>query len=144
MVNVIVVSPSGVFPVSSQKEFAIATYLPRNHLVAHARMIVDAAITQAHEHYGCYCKALALKEQAHGAHSKYNVVEQEFDEQWRDMEVIDSIRDVDVCEEGAELSKEDGAMTAIEIRKASEIEQEVRDYTGLYGIYSHAAGQTSS
>jgi hypothetical protein len=92
-------------------------------------MIVDAAVTQAHEHYGCYCKLLALREQQHGAHSKYNVVEQEFDEQWKDMEIIDSIRDAEVCEKGEDLAREDGAMTPIEMRKASEIEQEVRDYT---------------
>jgi hypothetical protein len=37
-------------------------------------------------------------------------VEQEFDEQWKDMEVMDSIRDAEVCEKGEEFSREDGAM----------------------------------
>jgi hypothetical protein len=36
-VNVIVVSPSGVFPIESQKDFAVATMLKRGDLAAHAR-----------------------------------------------------------------------------------------------------------
>jgi hypothetical protein len=105
-------------------------------------MVVDAAITQAHEHYGCYCKALTWKEQAQGAHSKYNVVEQEFEEQWKDMEVIDSIRDTEVCEDKAEINREDGGVTPIEIRKASEIEQDVRDRTDqpVRALFPHPFG----
>jgi hypothetical protein len=56
--NVIVVSPSGVFPMRSQKDFAIATMLTRSDLAVHSRCVVDAAITSAFEHYGAYCKAL--------------------------------------------------------------------------------------
>jgi hypothetical protein len=59
VLNVIVVSPSGVFLRRSQKGFAVATMLPRNRLATHARFIVDAATTQAHEHYGAYCNALS-------------------------------------------------------------------------------------
>jgi hypothetical protein len=47
------------------------------------------------------------------------------------MEVADSIRDVEVIEEGKELARDDGAMTAIEMRKANEIEQEVPEAAGL-------------
>jgi hypothetical protein len=53
-INVIVVSPFGVFPLESQKDFAIATGLSRGDLAAHARFVVDAAITSAFEHYGAY------------------------------------------------------------------------------------------
>jgi hypothetical protein len=61
-VNVIVVSPSGVFPIESQKDFAIAAHLKRGDLAAHARFVVDAAITSAFGHYGAYCKAMGYKE----------------------------------------------------------------------------------
>jgi hypothetical protein len=74
--NVIVVSPSGVFPMRSQKDFAIPTLLPRNRLAAHTRFVVDAAITSAHKHYGAYCTALAMKEKVQGAHPRYDTVEQ--------------------------------------------------------------------
>jgi hypothetical protein len=47
--NIIVVSPSGFFFRQSQKDFAVATMLPRNRLAAHACFIVDASITQSHE-----------------------------------------------------------------------------------------------
>jgi hypothetical protein len=57
----------------SQKDFAIATMLPRNRLAAHASFLVDAAVTKAHEHYGAYCKALVMRENVQGAHSKYNL-----------------------------------------------------------------------
>jgi hypothetical protein len=49
-VNVIVVSPSGVFPIEWQKDFAVATMLKRGDLAAHARFVVDAAVTSAFEH----------------------------------------------------------------------------------------------
>jgi hypothetical protein len=111
--NAIVVSRSCVFLPRSQKDFAIATMLPRNRLAAHARMVVDAAITQAHEHYGIYWKALSMSERVNGAHSKYNIVEQEFAEEARDTEVFDSIRDVEV------LALEDGALTNVEVRRWS-------------------------
>jgi hypothetical protein len=51
------------------------------------------------------------------------------------MEIVDSIRDVDVVEvpeEGKEIIvQEESAMSAIEVRRASEIEQNVREQTGL-------------
>jgi hypothetical protein len=60
--NIIVVSRSGVFLPASQRDFAIATMLPRGRLAAHQRMVVDAPITNAHEHYGCYCRALGFRD----------------------------------------------------------------------------------
>jgi hypothetical protein len=49
--------------------------LKRGRLAAHARFVVDAAITQAHEHYGVYCKAMALGDMTKGIAAKYSVVE---------------------------------------------------------------------
>jgi hypothetical protein len=129
--NIIVVSPSGVFPMQSQKDFAIATMLPRNRLAAHARCVVDATIYNAYEHYGAYCKPLALKESVKGATAKYTVVGEEFKEELEHMEVVDSIRDVDVSMDVEALAYEDGQMTNIELRKQSEIEQAVCESTGI-------------
>jgi hypothetical protein len=106
--NIIIVSHSGVVLRRAQKDFAIATMLPRNRLAAHACFIVYAAMTQAHEHYGGYCKALSIAEIVKDAHSKYNFLEQEFAEGARDMEVYDSIRDVEVIKDGKALALEDG------------------------------------
>jgi hypothetical protein len=89
--NVIVVSPSGVFPMESQKDFAIATGLTRSELAAHSRFVVDAAIGNAFEHYGTYCKAMGYAENVSGARSTYTRIEQEFQEEAPGMEVVDSI-----------------------------------------------------
>jgi hypothetical protein len=128
--NIIVVSPSGVFLQQSQKNFAVATMLKRGRLAAHARFVVDAAITQAHEHYGVYCKAMSLRDQSMGVAAKYGIVEKEFRQQAEEMEIIDSIREVEVIPDGKPLAMEDGAISHIELRKMSEIEQNVRDLTG--------------
>jgi hypothetical protein len=114
-----------------QKDFAIATMLPRNRLAVHARNVVDAAIMTAFEHYGAYCKALALKETVQGATAKYTVVGEEFKEELGHMEVVDSIRDLEVPNEGDSWAYEDGQLTNIEVRRQSEIEQAVCDQTGL-------------
>jgi hypothetical protein len=132
--NVIVVSPSGVFPMESQKDFAIATGLTRGDLAAHARFVVDAAITSAFEHHGAYCKAMGYAENVLGARSQYTPTELEFQEEAAGMEVVDSIRDVEVIETGEAgplIAREETEMSLIEPRKASEIEQEVRDHTGI-------------
>jgi hypothetical protein len=98
-------------------------------------MVVDAAITNAHEHYGWYCRALGFKDGVMGSRSKYDAVELEFQEEAQEMEIVESIRDVDVIEvpeEGKEIIvQEESAMSATEIRRASEIEQNVREQTGL-------------
>jgi hypothetical protein len=133
-VNVIVVSPSGVFPEDSQKEFAIATHLKRGDLATHARYVVDAAITSAFEHYGTYCKAMGYKENVKGARSRYTEVEQEFQLEANDMDVVDSIQDVEpleIGEQGPLIAREVSEITAYEIHKASIIEQQVREKTGL-------------
>jgi hypothetical protein len=85
--NIIVISPSGVFLRRSLKDFAVATMLPRNRHAAHARFIVGAAIAKAHEHYDAYCKAIAIKEMVRGAHSKYNEVEQDLRDKGKEMDV---------------------------------------------------------
>jgi hypothetical protein len=129
--NIIVVSPSGVFLQRSQKDFAVATMLPRSRLAAHARFVVDAAITQAHEHYGTYCKAYSTHEMVRRAHSKFNHVEQEFKEEADEMEVTGSIREVEVVNEGEPLSMEDGEITSVELRRKSEIDQKTKELIGL-------------
>jgi hypothetical protein len=126
-VNVIVVSPSGVFPEESQKEFAIATHLKRGDLAAHSRFVVDAAITSAFDHYGTYCKAMGYKENVRGARSRYTEVEQEFQIEINDMEVVDSIQDVEaieIGESGPLIVRETSEVTAYEVHKASIYEQE--------------------
>jgi hypothetical protein len=100
--NVIVVSPSGVFPMESQKDFAIATGLARGDLAAHARFVVDAAISSAFEHYGAYCKAMGYSENVRGARSMYAPLELEFQDEAKELEIVDSIRDVEVVERLAE------------------------------------------
>jgi hypothetical protein len=125
--NITVVSPSGVFLQRSKKDSAVATMLTRSRLAAHARFVVDAAITQAHEHYGAYCKAISLHDQAAGVAAKYTVVEKEFKEQWREMEVTDSIREVEVVHDPGPLAMEDDEITQVEIRRMSEAEQRVRE-----------------
>jgi hypothetical protein len=97
--NVIVVSPSGVFLMGSQKDFAIAKMLSRSDLAAHARCVVDAAITSAFEHYGAYCRALGFKDNVLGARSQYSPIELEFQEEAREMEIVDSIREVEAIED---------------------------------------------
>jgi hypothetical protein len=132
--NVVVVSPSGVFPMQSQKDFAIATILSRSKLAAHARCVVDAAISSAFEHYGAYCKALGFRDNVLGARSKYSPIELEFQDEAREMEIVGSIREVEVIDEAgpeATIAREETAMSAIELRKASELEQAVRIHTGL-------------
>jgi hypothetical protein len=133
--NVIVVSPSGIFIPRSQKDFAIATGLKRGDLAAHARCVVDAAITSAFEHYGAYCKAMGFRECVLGATSPYLDIEKEFREEVREMEVVDSIRDVDAVEdstgeEGCALVREEAPISMIELHRASALEQEVCDKTG--------------
>jgi hypothetical protein len=132
--NVIVVSPSGVFPIESHKDFAIATGLSRGDLAAHSRSVVDAAITSAFEHYGVYGKAMGYKENVQGSRSQYTPVELEFQEEAADMDVVDSIRDVEAIEcgeTGPTVVREEAEMSLIELRKASEIEQNVREFTGI-------------
>jgi hypothetical protein len=131
--NVIVVSPSGVFPMESQREFAIATGLSRGDLAAHTRFVVDAAISSAFEHYGTYCKAMGYSENVRGARSMYTPLELEFQEELKEMEIVDSIRDVEAVEhpaEGPTHVQIEPDISAMELRRASEIEQEVRGQTG--------------
>jgi hypothetical protein len=132
-VNVIVVSPSGVFPLESQKDFAIATHLKRGDLAAHSRFVVDAAITSAFEHYGVYCKAMEYKENVMGARSQYTQIEKEFREEAEELTVTDSIQDTEAIEldEASPLVvRAETELTGYEVYKASEIEQEVREKTG--------------
>jgi hypothetical protein len=86
---------------------------------------------KAFEHYGAYCKALAPKETVKGATTKYTVVGEEFKKESEHIDVVDSIRDLEVPSEGDALAYEDGQSTNIEVRKQSEIEQEVCIHTGL-------------
>jgi hypothetical protein len=65
------------------------------------------------------------------ARDPYSIVEKKFEEEARDMEVVDSIRDFEMSMDGQALAMEDGAMTGIEMRRMSEIEQSVRLETGL-------------
>jgi hypothetical protein len=135
-VNVIVVSPTGVFPMESQKDFAVATMLKRGDLAAHSRFVVDAAITSAFEHYGAYFKAMGYKENVMGARSQYTSVEREFQEEAADMNEVDSIRDVEaieVGESGPMIVREEAELTGIEVLRAAEIEQDVRHKTGIPG-----------
>jgi hypothetical protein len=129
--KIIVVSPSGIFPMRSQKDFAVATMLPRNRFAVHARNIVDAAITKAQEHYGAYCKAFRLNELTMCSYGKYTDVAIEMGEAEKETEVVDSIRDVEVPNEGEPLAREDGEMTNVEMRRANEHGQAAREQTGL-------------
>jgi hypothetical protein len=129
--NVIVVSPSGVFLQRSQKDFAVAMMLKGGRLAAHARFVVDAVIHSAHDHYKAYCNAMALRDQAKGVGAKYGVIEKEFKKQADDLEIVDSIREINVIQDGQPLAMEGGAISLNELRKMSEVEQSVRDETGI-------------
>jgi hypothetical protein len=134
--NIIVVSPSGVFPMQSQKDFAVATGLKRGDLAAHARCVVDAAITSAFEHYGAYCRALGFRDNVLGAATPYTNIELEFQEEARDMVVVDSIRDYEAVEdpqageEGGTIIREEVAISMIELHNAGKLEQDVCELTG--------------
>jgi hypothetical protein len=65
----------------------------------HARCVVDAAITSAFEHNGAYCKALGFRDTVLGARSQYTPIELEFQDEAREMEIVDSIREVEAIEE---------------------------------------------
>jgi hypothetical protein len=96
--------------------------------------VVDAAISSAFEHYGAYCKAMGYSENVRGAKSLYARVELEFQEEVREMEVLDSIRDVDVIEHpvsGPSIAPIEADLSAIEFFQASKLEQEVREATGI-------------
>jgi hypothetical protein len=77
---------------------------------------------------------MGYKENVRGAGSQYTQVEQEFQEEAADMDVVDSIRDVEsieIRETGPKIVREEAELAAIELHKASEIEQEVREHTGI-------------
>jgi hypothetical protein len=74
---------------------------------------------------------MSLGDISRSAIGKYRDVEKEFAEESKEMEVCDSICDVEPAAEGEPLAMDDGALTNVEIRRASELEQAARSVTCL-------------
>jgi hypothetical protein len=54
----------------------------------------------------------------------------EFQKQVEDIDVVDSIREIEVIQDGEPPSKSGEGISPVEIHRMAEIEQEVRDLTG--------------